>query len=48
MIKFGKMSGKYDILTVEEKIIPLIGKTTKISLGTNPRKRELEVRWLKA
>ena len=41
MIKVGKISEKYDILTAEEKIIPLIGNKTKRSLGMTPGKREL-------
>ena len=41
VINVGKSSGKYDILTVEEKRISLIGNNTKINLGMNPREREL-------
>ena len=48
MIKDGKISGKYEILTVEEKRVSLIGNKTKISLEMNPWKIELEVRRLKA
>ena len=41
MIKVGKISEKYDILTVEEKLIPLIGNKTKRSLEMTPGKIEL-------
>ena len=37
VIKIGKISDKYDILTVEEKQISLIGDETKISLETTPK-----------
>ena len=48
MIKVGKISGKGDILIVEEKQIDLIGDTTKRIPETTPRKIELEARRLKA
>ena len=48
MIKVEKISGKYDILTVEENIIFFIGNNTKGILEMNPGHRELEVRWPKA
>ena len=41
LIKLGKISGKYGILTVEEKLISLIGNKTKIILEMNPSQREL-------
>ena len=39
VIKVGKVSEKYDILTVEEKLIALIVNNTKRILEMNPRKR---------
>ena len=36
VIKVGKISGKSDILTVEDKRISLIVNKTKISLGMTP------------
>ena len=48
VIKVVKISGKYDILTVEEKEVVLIEDTKKIILEMTPRKRELEAIWLKA
>ena len=36
VIKVGKISGKSDILTVEDKRIALIVKNKKISLGMTP------------
>ena len=39
VVKVGKISFKYDILTVEEKQIALIGKKTKMSLEVNSRKQ---------
>ena len=47
MIKVGKVFSKYDILTVEEKRVALVGNKTNISLETNPWKRELYARQLK-
>ena len=40
MIKVGKTSEKYDILTVEEKLISVIGNKTKRSLEMTPGQRE--------
>ena len=39
-----EISGKYDILTVEEELIPLIGKSTKIRLEMTLKQREIEMR----
>ena len=39
IIKVEKISGKYDILTVEEKRVALIVNNAKISLEINPQKR---------
>ena len=47
VIKVEKISEKYDILTVEEKLIPFIGKNTKRRLEMTPRQIELESRRLK-
>ena len=47
-IKVWKISGKYDILTVEENRISLIVNKTKTSLEMNIKQREIEERWLKA
>ena len=47
VVKVGKISFKYDILTVEEKLISLIGNKTKRSLETNPWQIELDSRRLK-
>ena len=44
LIKFEKMSGKYDILTVEENRISIIVKKTKLSLAINLKQREIEAR----
>ena len=48
IIKVGKISGKDDILTVEEKRISLIGHKKKISLEITPEKIGSEARRLKA
>ena len=37
-----KISGKYDIFTVEEKRISFIGNSVKRSLGMTPRQREID------
>ena len=37
-IKVGKISDKDDILTVEEKLISLIGNKTKVSLEMNKQR----------
>ena len=43
-----KISGKYDILKIEEKQIARIENKTKRGLEMNPYKRQLEAIWLKA
>ena len=48
VIKVGKVSGKYEILTVEENQISLIGNNTKRILEMNPKEIDVEVRRLKA
>ena len=48
MIRVGKGSEKYYILTVEEKRIAIIGNKTKRILEMAPGQRELEARRLKA
>ena len=48
MIKVRKVSDKYDIWTVEEKWIPLIGNKTKRSLEITPGQRELDTIRFKA
>ena len=40
-IKVGIISGKDDILTVEEKRVSFVGNKTKRSLEITPRQREL-------
>ena len=47
LINFGKVSDKYDILTVEKKRITLIVNKTKMSLEMTIRQRKLEQRRLK-
>ena len=47
VIKIGKISDKYDIITVGKKI-SLFGNETKISLEMTPKQREIQVRRLKA
>ena len=48
VIKVGKISGKSDILTVEDKRIALIINKTKISLGMTPIQIQIEAGRLKA
>ena len=47
MIKVGKISGKYDILPVEEKLLAPIGNRKKITLEITSCQTELEARRLK-
>ena len=48
VIKVGKISGKYDILPVEEKSVALIRNNIKRILEMKKWQRELEAIWLKA
>ena len=48
VIKVEKISEKYDISTLEEKQISLIGKKKKGSREITPGQIELVARWLKA
>ena len=48
ILKVGKICDKDDILTVQEKRVPLIGNKKKGTLETNPWKIELEARKLKS
>ena len=48
MIKIGGICNKYDILTIQEKRVALVGNKTKIILEMVPQKIELEARLLKA
>ena len=47
VIKFEKISGKDDILIVEDNQVDLIGNNKKRSLENNPRQRELDAKWSK-
>ena len=47
VIKVGKIIGKYENLTVEDKWISLIGDNTKRSLEMTPEIREIEAKLLK-
>ena len=47
VIKVGEISGKYDILTVEEKQIYLIGNNMKRRLEMTLKQRDIYARWLK-
>ena len=48
VIKIGEICNKYDILTLQEKRVALIGNKTNIILEMAPQKIELEALLLKA
>ena len=48
VIKIGGICNKYDIITIQETRVALVGTKTKIILEMVPQKIELEARLLKA
>ena len=47
-LKVGEICDKYDISTVQDKRVSLIGNKTQRSLEMTPRQRYLEAIWSKA